>query len=150
MLKKQTNTLKMMFHYRLKEFDQVDSCLDNCLYLDPQSVSMALARLHVIDPEGKKLEKFFQRRKKRFKGDDGAFIASVYAWIMVKRGNSDSAIKALSDCTKYSDHPSLEENLDKLRNGKLKQFSNSSFGDMWYALLLEEPKMKVMRQERMY
>ena len=35
-----------------------------------------------------------------------------------------------------------------LANGKAKQFSNSGFGDMWYALYLEEPKVKPQRQRQ--
>ena len=31
-------------------------------------------------------------------------------------------------------------------NGKEKQFSNAGFGDIWYALYLEEPKVKPQRQ----
>ena len=42
----------------------------------------------------------------------------------------------------------LLENHDKLLNGKAKQFSNAGFGDTWYALYLEEPKMKPQRQRQ--
>lgn len=46
----------------------------------------------------------------------------------------------------------LKENYERLVNGKFKQFSNSGLGDAWYALYLEEPKIKPQRvqQQRMY
>jgi hypothetical protein len=39
------------------------------------------------------------------------------------------------------------ENFERLANGKVKQFSNSGFGDAWYALGLEEMKVKAQRQK---
>ena len=63
-----------------------------------------------------------------------------------------AALAALVEAKKESDHPVLLENYAKLANGKAKQFSNAGFGDMWYALYLEDPKVKPQRQRpgRMY
>ena len=59
-----------------------------------------------------------------------------------------AARAALTAAKNKSDHPVLLENHEKLVNGKAKQFSNAGFGDMWYALFLEEPKMKPQRQRQ--
>ena len=47
MLKKQVNTMRMMFCYQKREFDQVDVLLKNCLLMDAQSISMKMARMFV-------------------------------------------------------------------------------------------------------
>ena len=36
----------------------------------------------------------------------------------------------------------------KLANQKYKHFSNAGFGDLWYSLYLEEPKVKMQRQQQ--
>ena len=56
------------------------------------------------------------------------------------------AVAALVAAKKLSDNATLVENCDRLVNGKLKHFSNAGFGDAWYSLYLEEPKIKPQRQ----
>ena len=43
----------------------------------------------------------------------------------------------------------MAKNIERLRNDKPKSFSNAKYGEIWYALYLEEPpkqKQKVVRQ----
>ena len=150
MLKKQIAAMRMQLYYQLREFKKVDECLRTALVIDSQSVAIGLARMY--RNEDPKLDKFFAAKARRVRDEGAAFIASVYAWIKLKQGDEEAAREALVAAKKKSDHPVLLENLDKLLNGKAKQFSNAGFGDIWYALFLEEPKVKQQRQRqgRMY
>lgn len=146
MLKKQIEAMRAQLYYQLKDFKKVDECLKSALIIDPQTVAIKLARMYRNEDAG--LDKFFAAKSRRAQGEAAAFIASVYAWIKLKQDNATAAREALLAAKKKSDHPVLLENLDKLSNGKEKQFSNAGFGDIWYALFLEEPKMKPQRQRQ--
>lgn len=148
LLSRQTNTMRMMFYYRLREFGKVDELLKKCFFMDPQSVAMALARKYHRHDE--KIDRFFTRRIKRFKGDDCALLYAVYGWILVKQDKVDEAIKLLTAAKSKTDHPVIIDNLDRLLNGKPKHYSNAVLGDPWYGLYLEEPKIRQTRQERMF
>ena len=148
MLAKQVNAMKMMLHYQLREYDKVDALLPKSLLLDPQSLAIKLARMYKNNESG--MDKFYKRRCWRFKGDNGAFLASVFAWIKLKQEQPEAALEALRNARKTSDNPVLVENIDRLVNGKFKHYSNSGFGDTWYVLALEEPKMKNQRQMRQF
>ena len=146
MLKRQINTMRAQLYYQLKDFKKVDECLETALILDPQSVAIRMARMYQNnDP---RLDKFFNAKFRRSRGEAAAFVASVYAWIKLKQDDEQAARGALTAAKSKSDHPVLLENHEKLMNGKAKQFSNAGFGDMWYALYLEEPKMKPQRQRQ--
>ena len=64
----------------------------------------------------------------------------------LKKDDTKSALDALLNAKKLSDHQVLLDNIEHLVNGKVKHFSNSGFNEMWYALMLEEPKMKPQRR----
>ena len=146
MLKKQIDAMRAQLYFQLKEFKKADECLKTALLIDPQSVAIQLARMY--RNEDPKLDRFYAAKFRRARGEGAAFLASVYAWIKLKRDDEKAALEAITSALKKSDHPVLVENRDKLVNGKAKQFSNSGFGDMWYALYLEEPKMKPQRQRQ--
>lgn len=151
MLKKQVNTMRMMFCYQKREFDQVDVLLKNCLLMDAQSISMKMARMYANKEEDKALDKFYKRKCFRFRGNDAVLTASVYAWILVKRDRIDDAIKALADAkVRTADNSVIVKNWEALVNGKIKHFSNSQIGDTWYALYLEKPKMQKVQQNVRY
>ena len=145
MLSRQINTMKVQLYYQLRDFAKVDTLLPKALLLDAQSLAIKMARMYKHDDA--KLDKFYKRRCWRFKGEDGAFLASVYAWIKVRQDAVDKALDALRNAKKTSDNQILLENIDRLVNGKIKHFSNAGFGDMWYVLALEEPKVKSQRQQ---
>lgn len=143
LLERQINTLRVQLFYQLREYKKVDELLRKSLLLDPQSIAIQLARMYKnSDP---RLDKFFRSKSRRLKGDNAAFVASVYAWIKLRDEQTAPALEALRSATKTSDNPSLAENIDRLVNGKTKHFTNSGFGDLWYSLALEEPKMKTQR-----
>ena len=145
MLPKQINAMKVQLYYQMREYSKVDELLPKSLLFDPQSIAIKLARMYKNNDPA--LDKFYKQKCWRFKGENGAFLASVYAWIKVKQDDTAAALDALRNAMKTSDHPVLLENADRLTNGKVKHFSNSGFGDIWYALALEEPKMKNQRQQ---
>ena len=146
MLKKQIAAMQAQLYFQLKEFKKADECLKSAWFTDPQTVAIGLARMY--RNEDPKLDKFYASQSRRARGEGAAFLASIYAWIKLKQGDEKAALEALTDATKKSDHQVLIENRDRLVNGKAKQFSNAGFGDIWYALYLEEPKMKAQRQRQ--
>ena len=143
MLSKQINTMKMMFHYQIKEFDKVDALLDKCFYFDPASSAMKIARLY--KKNNPKLDKFALSKLKRAKGDSGVLLYALYSWILVKRNDIEGAVKLLAESKKRCDNEVLNANWERLVNGKVKNFSNAAIGEMWYMLYLEEPKVKTQR-----
>ena len=149
MLPRQINTMKVQLYYQLREFGKVDELLDKALLFDTRSKLIKLVRLYKKNDPA--LDKFFKSKFIRLKGEDGAFAACVYAWMKVKQEKYDDAVAALVQAKKLSDNEVLLDNYDKLANQKYKHFSNAGFGDLWYSLYLEEPKVKMQRQQqRMY
>lgn len=148
LLGKQLNAMRVQLYFQLREFKKVDELLPKALLLDQQSLAIQLVRFYRNNDA--KLDKFYQRKCARRKGDDVAFLACVYAWIKLKQDDAAAALAALVGAKSRSDHPVLLENCEKLQNSRVKSFSNAAFGDPWYSLLLEEPKVKAQRQARMY
>lgn len=146
MLPKQINTMKVQLYYQLREYGKVDELLPKSFVFDAQSVAIKLARMFRTDDA--KLDKYYRSACRRFKGDNRAFLASVYAWIKLRQDQPQPALNALLDSKNVTDHPVMLENIERLTNGKVKHYSNSGFGDIWYALGLEEPKVKPQRQMR--
>lgn len=146
MLKRQIAAMQGQLCFQLKEFKKADEYLEHAILADPQSIAVRMARFYRT--EDPRLDKFYHAKTRRAKGESGAFLASVYAWIKLKQGDEKAALAALIAAKKDSDHPVLLENYTRLANGKAKQYSNSGFGDMWYALYLEEPKIKPQRQRQ--
>ena len=149
-LRKQINTMKMQLYFQLKENDKVDALLPKCFLMDSRSLAIKLVRMFKNGDPG--LDKFYDKKCRKLKGEDGAFVALTYAWIKLRQDQPEPARSALVAARKSSDNPVLKENYERLVNGKFKQFSNSGLGDAWYALYLEEPKIKPQRvqQQRMY
>ena len=143
LLKKQFNTMRMMLHFQMKEFDEVDALMPKCMFLDVRSVVTRMARMYQKKQDG--IDKFYRKKAARFKGEDLALAASTYAWILVKQDRADEALKVLVEAKKKTDHPVVLENWERLANGKVRNFSNAGLGDAWYSLYLEAPKI---RQER--
>ena len=148
LLSKQINTMKMMFHYQIREFDKADALMDQCLFFEPTAVAMRIARMYKKnDP---KLDKFAKSKLKRAKGDSGVLLYALYSWILVKRGDVEGARLLLSDSKKRCDNEVLNANWERLANDKVKNFSNAALGEMWYMLYLEEPKIKTQRMRQQF
>lgn len=146
LLSKQINAMRMQFHFQLREFDKVDDLLDKVMYFDSTLVGMRLTRMyHNNDPQ---LDKFYQKKIKKFTGDKAVLLYAIYSWILVKRDEIDKAIKVLVIGKEATGNEVLKKNWEALVNGKVKKFSNGGLGELWYAMYLEEPKVQKQQQRR--
>lgn len=146
MLKRQIAAMQAQLCFQLKDFKRTDEYLAYAMFADQQTIAVQLVRYYRNND--KRLDSFYRARCRRMKGDAGAFLASVYGWIKLKQDDAEAALAALVEAKKNSDHPVLMENYNRLVNGKSKHYTNSGFGDIWYALYLEEPKVKPQRQRQ--
>lgn len=148
LLDRQVNTMKMAFHYQLREFDKVDELLPKCLLFDAQAICMKMARMYTLKQDG--IDKFFKKKCRKLKEPACILPYSLYAWILVKQDRSDEAFKLLTDAKKKTDNEVILRNWEALANNKAKNFSNADLGEMWYALGLEEIKMPKVQQTYRY
>jgi len=143
MLKRQMNTMKMIYYYQLRDFKQVDALMPKVMFFDARAVAMKLARMYKNNEAG--IDKFFQRKVRKFKGDTSVIVYAVYSWILVRNEQFDAAMKVLADAKKKTGNEVLAANWEALANNNPKRFSNAALADEWYALYLEEPKIKQQR-----
>ena len=64
----------------------------------------------------------------------------------MQRKDIDGAFKALNRALEKSDNETLKSNREHLANNRVAHFTNAGLGEQWYALLLEEPKIRPQRQ----
>ena len=148
LMKKQVNTMRMIFLFQLKKFDEADALMGKCVFFDAQSVCVKMARMYKRNESPEAIDKFFRKKGAKFKGEDAVLPRALYAWILVKQGRIDDAVKVLADGkTKTGGNEIIARNWDLLVNKKVKHFSNSGLGEAWYALMLEEPKIQKIRQQ---
>ena len=148
---RQINTTRMQFHYQLKQFDKVDALLPKCLVLDPMSASMKLARQFSTDIPVEEMEKTYRKARARLRYNQSALLSAVMSWIYVRKGRTDDAYALLEKACQDNSvdegpNETLKRNRDALANNRVKQFSNAGFGDQWYALFLEEPRIRYERR----
>ncbi len=148
LLGKQIATLRMQLFYQTKDFQQVDALLPHCLFLEPMTAAMKLARMYQLKDAG--LDAFFEKqakRQQRFgRGADAAILYAAYSWMLVQKGAVDQAHKILIRGCEKAENETLKRNRDLLANNKINHFNNAGMGDAWYALGLEEPKVRTQRQ----
>ena len=145
MLDRQIATLRMQLYYQLKEYRKVDELLPRCMFLEPMTAAMNLARLHVRG-ETAAAEKFFQKQTRRLRYGQGAILYALYAWMLVQRKEVEAAHKVLVRACEKMENEVIKANRDHLANNRVNQFSNAGMADEWYALGLEQPKVKMQRQ----
>lgn len=148
MMKKQICTMKMAFHFQMKNWEEVDKLLPYCTFLDPQTVSMKLARMYKNKDAG--LDKFYKKGTRLLRKDSLVLPAATYSWILLKLDRKEDALKALNDALKKTESAILTQNRDAIINGKMKNFSNAELAESWYVLALEEPKMQKVQQRVVY
>ena len=145
LVKKQTDALRAQFHFQLKEYEQADKCLRGAMLMDPQMIAIQMTRYYKLGEE-KKLVSCYQKGIRRFKDERGAIIYGLYSWILVQQKKIDEAIQVLVDAKQKIDHPVLKQNWESLVNGKTNRFSNAGFGEVWYSLQLEQPRIQRIQQ----
>ena len=148
LLDRQINTMKMAFYYQLKDFAQVDKLMPKCLFIDPQSVCLKMARMYMRKEDG--IDKLFKKKCRSLKEPACILPYSLYAWILVKQERYEDALKLLVECKKKTDNETIVRNWELLANGKYKNFSNAGLGELWYAMGLEEMKMPKQQQRIRY
>ena len=146
MMARQTAAVRLQLYWSKRDFKQVDALLPKALMLDPMIVCMKIARMHM---KGEKdgMEKLFNRTASRLRYGQGALLYALYSWVLVKRGEIDAAHKVLVHACEKMENATLKANRDNLANNRIAHFNNAGFGDEWYALLLEEPKVRMQRQQ---
>ena len=148
MLPRQINTMRFAFYYQMKNFKAADAISSKCMFFDAHSISMQLVRLYKNNDPG--LEKFFRAKIRRLRGDNMVLPYCTYAWILLRTGNEEAAVKLMVEAHAKSTHPVITENWERLVNGKARQFNVSALGEAWYSLYLEEPKIQKARMGRQY
>ncbi len=149
---RQIATMRLQFHYQLKEFNKVDEILATCGFLrgpmmmEPMAVAMRMARCYKNDDlEGAK--KVFKRKIMWFRGDRGTLLYGLMSWIYVKVGEIDEARRVLLKAKEATGVDTFTKNWEHLSNDRVKSFSNAGLGEEWYSLYLENPP--VVKQQRM-
>jgi len=153
MMGRQIATMRMQFLYQLKEFEKVDEILaghglfKGPMLMEPMAVAMKMARQYKNkDIAG--AEKTFKKKAKWFRGDRGTLLYGLMSWIWVKEGKVEEARHLLAKGKKSTGSEALAHNWEQLSNDRVKNFSNSSLGEEWYGLYLEnppQPKQQKMR-----
>ena len=145
MLDKQIATLRMQLYFQIREFGKVDALLPRCLFLEPMSAAMKLTRLHARN-EMEEAAKFFRKQTRRLRYGQGGVLYALYAWMLVQRKDVAGAHQVLVRACERMKDETIEANRDHLANNRIQQFSNAGLGEEWYALGLEQPKVKMQRQ----
>lgn len=159
LLGRQLATMRMQLYFQDKNFKEVDALLPKCLIIDPMTSAIVIARLYMRDgythEKDKKgndmpnaIDKHFSKGIARLRYGQGALLYGLYAWIKMQKNDVDGAFDILLRATKKMENDCIKYNIDLLKNNKPKQFSLAGLGDEWYALGLEEPRVKMQRQQR--
>ena len=146
MMKRQIATAQFQLYWMIKEYRKCDALMDRALYVDPTMYAMKMARLQMLDRPTEEIGKVYAKGVRRLRYNQNVLLAAAWSWILVKRGEVDAAFKALNEALKNSDNETLKANRDALANNRVAHFSNTGIGDTWWALGLEEPKVKMQRQ----
>ena len=146
LMKRQIATAQFQLHWMIKDFDKVDALMPRALFLDPTMSAMKIARLHMLNRPTAEIAKVYDKAVRRLRYNQNVLLAAAYSWILVQRGETDAAFKALNAALEKSDNETLKANRAHLANNRAAHFTNTALGDPWFALLLEEPKIHQQRQ----
>ena len=153
---RQIATMRMQLHYQDRNWKAVDALLPQCIVIDPMTAAMSIARIymrdgyrHETDKKGRRkandIDKRFERGTSRLRYGQGALLFGLYGWIQNQSGDPDAALETLLRADRKMENATIKRNIELLRNNKPKQFSLAGLGDEWYALGLEEPRMRAPR-----
>lgn len=148
LMKRQIATAQLQLHWMVKDFKEVDALMPKALVLDPTMLAIKIARLQMTDAPIADIAKLYAKGVRRLRYNENVLLAALYSWILVQRKDVDGAFKVLTEALKKSDNAVLKTNHEHLANNRVAHFSNAGLGDQWYALLLEEPRIRQQRQVR--
>ncbi|MEI7901480.1 MAG: hypothetical protein WCK89_14615 [bacterium] len=146
LMQRQIATMRIQLYWMLKDFKRVDELLPKALIVDPVMAAIKVARMYMKGEEG--LEKVFKKHTARLRYGQGAMLYGLYAWILVQKNEIDGAHKVLIEACGKMENDTMKKNREHLANNRVGHFSNAGLGDEWYALHLEQPKVKMQRQPR--
>ncbi len=153
LMSRQIATMRLQFHYQLKNFDAVDQLLatggafTGPMMMEPMTVAMKIARQYKNgDVAG--AEKIFKRRVKWFRGNRGTLLYGLMSWIYMAEGESEKARSLLLKAKAITSDETLAHNWELLSNCKDKQFSNEGLGEEWFGLYLEAPPVAKQQKVR--
>ena len=150
MIDRQKATAQLQLNWMIRDFRKVDELMPKALLVDPTMVAMKIARLQMLDRPIEEIRKVYEKGVRRLKYNQNVLLAACYSWILVKRELVDEAFKVLTEALRNSDNETLRQNHEILMNNRVAHFSNSGLGDMWYSLMLEEPKVRMQRPRSVY
>ena len=146
MMARQIATAQLQMHWMLKDFRNVDELMPKALFLDPSMTAMKLARMQMLNASVEDMAKVYEKGVRRLRYNQNVLLAATWSWILLRRNDADGAFKVLNRALEKSDNETLKANRGHLANNRLAHFSNAGIGDQWYALHLEEPKIRQQRQ----
>jgi hypothetical protein len=142
---RQIATMRLQLYWMLKEFKKVDELMPKALLMEPMMVAIKMARMQMTGAtEG--LDALFRKQARRLRYGQGALLYGLYSWILVQNQNPGEAHKVLIQACEKMENETIKRNREHLANNRVGQFSNAGLGEEWYALHLEEPKVKMQRQ----
>jgi len=144
LMNRQIATMRIQLYWMLKDFKKVDELLPRALIVDPLMAAIKIARMHMKGEDG--IEKIFKKHTARLRYGQGALLYGLYSWILVQKGDVDGAHKVLIQACEKMENDTIKKNREHLANNRVGHFSNAGLGDEWYALHLEQPKVKMQRQ----
>jgi hypothetical protein len=146
MMKRQIATAQFQLYWMVKEYRKCDALMDKVLFVEPTMYAMKMARLYAQDKPTDEIRKVYEKGSRRLRYNQNVLLAATWSWMLVQRKEIDAAFKALTEALRNSDDATLKANREALANNRIAHFSNTGIGDTWWALGLEEPKVKTPRQ----
>jgi len=146
MMKRQIATAQFQLQWMAGNFKAVDVLMPKAIFLDPTMSAMKLARMYMQGVEVAEMEKVYVKAVRRLRYNQNVLLAAAWSWILLKRGDTDAAFKALNRALEKSDSEVLKSNREQLANNRIAHFSNAGLGEQWYALRLETPRHSQPRQ----
>ena len=142
---RQLATMRLQLYWMLKDFKKVDELMPKAMVMDPMMAAICLARSH-MKGETQDQAKLFKKHTRRLRYGQGALLYGLYSWILVQNKDIDGAHKVLIEACEKMENETIKTNREHLANNRIGHFSNAGLGDEWYALHLEQPKVKMQRQ----
>ena len=146
LMSRQIATAQFQLFWMIKDFRKVDELMPKALFFDPTMTAMKMARLYMLGKPADEIAKVYEKAVRRLRYNQNVLLAAAYSWMLVQRKDIDGAFKALNRALEKSDNGTLKANRDHLANNRVAHVTNSGLGEQWYALLLEEPKIRQPRQ----
>jgi hypothetical protein len=146
LMEKQIATLRIQLYWSVKNFKKVDELMPQAIFMEPMMITVKLARLYMLESDIAEMEKFFKKQSLKLRYGQGVALYSLMAWIYVQRNDLDKANKVLIEACEKMENEVVKRNREHLANNHPALFSNTGLGEEWYALHLEQPKMKQQRQ----